>query len=343
MIRSALDLIRKHIPPAATPQPTLPISSPAPVAHARKSWLEALPPILAVSFLISFFWDHEALIRILSVSGLIGFGTNWLAITMLFRPRHKRPLLGHGLIPAQKERIVEKLSQAVVQNLINPEAIRAKLVTSGVFAEYLGRITEQTRAIVQQDAFRIDLNEFILQQIRDVVADEDFRKDIAAGLMEHVEESVSDSSLERMAFSVYKKTRTDHWNKIVDKALLNLPELVEPHLVKVHDWLDSLPDEVSTQFAEVEKRLIDSVYDIMMRLDLKSLMANNLRNYDEGRLESLIKDATLDQLRYIQYLGAILGTIGGFLIWNPVVALPVMLVILAVVWASDVAISRWTD
>lgn len=340
MIRSVLDLIGRHIPPAATPQPALPTAPATPANPERRSWLETLPPILALSFLLSFVWDYEALVRILSVSGLIGFGTNWLAITMLFRPRYKRPLLGHGLIPAQKERIVEKLSQAVVQNLINPEAIRAKLITSGVFADYLGRITEQTRAIVQKDAFRLDLNEYILHQIREVVSDEAFRKDIATALMEHIEESVSESNLERMAFSVYKKTRTEHWNRIVDKALINLPELVEPHLVKVHDWLDSLPDEVSSQFADVEKRLIDSVYDIMMRLDLKSLMATNLRNYDEGRLESLIKDATLEQLRYIQYLGAILGTIGGFLIWNPVVALPLMVAIITVFWGADVLISR---
>ena len=33
----------------------------------------------------------EGLLRIISVSGLIGFVTNWVAITMLFNPRQDRP------------------------------------------------------------------------------------------------------------------------------------------------------------------------------------------------------------------------------------------------------------
>ncbi|MEX2573384.1 MAG: DUF445 family protein, partial [Balneolaceae bacterium] len=94
--------------------------------------LSLIPWFLAGLFILSFFWDFhhlnlvlfgfsyslEGLIRFVSVSGLIGFLTNWLAITMLFRPAKKRPILGHGLIPAHKERIANRLAAAVSEDLI---------------------------------------------------------------------------------------------------------------------------------------------------------------------------------------------------------------------------------
>src|SRR5699024_10100300 len=85
--------------------------------------LALFPSFLVAAFVISFFWDFaglsatllgytlnfSGLLKIVSVSGLIGFLTNWVAITMLFKPAQKRPLLGHGLIPAQKNRIAYRL------------------------------------------------------------------------------------------------------------------------------------------------------------------------------------------------------------------------------------------
>ncbi len=81
--------------------------------------LKLFPWLLCAGFAASFFWGFpsqtvylwtlelrlEGLLRTLSVSGLIGYLTNWIAITMLFRPVYKRPLLGQGLIPAQKIKI----------------------------------------------------------------------------------------------------------------------------------------------------------------------------------------------------------------------------------------------
>lgn len=343
MIRNAIDLVRKHLPPSLPgPVPTSETPPEAASAFNRTTHpLDSVAPILFVVFIGSFFWDSDGILRILSVSGLIGFGTNWLAITMLFRPQHKRPLLGHGLIPAQKERIVDRLSTAVLRNLINPEAIREKLSSSGLFKHYLDRFGAQARELVSNEAFRADLNTFILDQVRVAVSDDSFRRDLAEELMEHLEDAVSETRLEKMALSVYKKTRSEQWTRIVDKAVVSLPELIEPRLDKVHDWLETTAEDLTKQADSMEQLLIDSVYDILLKLDLKSLMAQNLSRYDEGRLETLIKDATLEQLRYIQSLGGVLGTVGGLVIWNPVVALPGLALVMGGVWLVDSLIVRW--
>ncbi len=341
MIRNAIDLVKKHLPPSPSIPPEEQVPSPRTPPARSRSWMPLIPLILAVAFFASFFWDPVGLLRILSVSGWIGFGTNWLAITMLFRPKHKRPLLGHGLIPAQKERIVETLSNAVIRNLINPESIRLKLASSGLFSTYLEKIRDQTQTVIQQEAFKTDLNVFILDQIRSVVSDDEFRNQLSQSLLDHMDQAVSESKLEKFAFSMYIKTRREHWNRIVDNALLTLPDMVEPHLVNVHDWLAKTTDDISGKAKDVELLLIDTLHDVMIRLDLRALMAQNLRNYDEGRLETLIKDATSEQLQQIQYLGGLLGAVGGLVIWNPFVAIPGLLAVSGVIWLIDVAISRW--
>ncbi|HHG85381.1 MAG TPA: DUF445 family protein, partial [Bacteroidetes bacterium] len=80
--------------------------------------LRLLPLICLGGFITSFWVDFqqtdtldlfgytlqlEALLRVVSVSGLIGFSTNWIAIKMLFKPVLRRPIWGQGLIPAQKD------------------------------------------------------------------------------------------------------------------------------------------------------------------------------------------------------------------------------------------------
>ena len=124
--------------------------------------LLAFPLLLISLFTLSFFWDFdglsgeilgysiqfEGLLSILSISGLIGFATNWVAITMLFRPAKKRPLLGHGLIPAQKDRIAFRLARAVSEDLINPEIIKKKIHESQAITKYREKATEYVRSII---------------------------------------------------------------------------------------------------------------------------------------------------------------------------------------------------
>ena len=51
--------------------------------------------------------------RMLSVSGLIGPLSDWLAVAMLFQPRYRRPIFGQGLIWGQRERVIALLAQAI--------------------------------------------------------------------------------------------------------------------------------------------------------------------------------------------------------------------------------------
>ncbi|MDZ7693359.1 MAG: DUF445 family protein [Balneolaceae bacterium] len=77
------------------------------------------------------------------------------------------------------------------------------------------------------------------------------------------------------------------------------------------------------------------LYRLINQLDVQSLVEEKLREYDEQKLTNIIRGATNEQLRYIQYLGAILGTIGGLVIWQPLISLMGLGLILLLVLLAD--------
>jgi hypothetical protein len=127
---------------------------------------------------------------------------------------------------------------------------------------------------------------------------------------------------------------------LVENALIKLPLGVEKGLDKMDDFLDTLPDRIDKNSDTIEVVVTNLLYKLINQLDVHALVEDNLRQYDEKRLELLIKNASNDQLRYIQYLGAVLGTLGGFIIWKPVASVLVLITLISFVMLVDIIIHR---
>lgn len=334
------------------PQNSTPLNQTVEVLDSKPSRmvvLKVIPWILLCGFIVSFFFDFEGksitfftytfsiegLIKILSISGLIGFLTNWVAIVMLFRPQERRPLLGQGLVPAQKKVIAEKLSNAVNKNLINPEQIKLKLSQSGILANVLKELESGIKNLGNDEEFKDELFLIISDSTREYLQDPVVRENITSVLMEHLEGSFTDKSIEKYVFKLYRNLRRDQLLKTIDNAILTIPDTIYTHRARFSSTIHSIPDEISSHSDKIEEFLISGIDEILHRIDLRSLIEDNLNRYDEGRLEDLIKSSTIDQLNYIKYLGAILGVLGGLVIWNPIVSLLMLGTLFGVYFALD--------
>lgn len=92
------------------------------------------------------------LIAVPLIAALTGYGTNYLAVRMLFRPRRPRGPF-HGLIPRRRAEIARKLGQTVEQHLISHADLRA------VLAE------DDTRALIESEiGARVDI--FLEERIK---------------------------------------------------------------------------------------------------------------------------------------------------------------------------------
>jgi uncharacterized membrane-anchored protein YjiN (DUF445 family) len=296
--------------------------------------LSTIPYLLGLLFALSFTWDFnglnlslfgytftfEGLLRILSVSGLIGFLTNWVAITMLFKPAKKRPILGQGLIPAQKNRIAFRLAQAVSDDLINPDIIKTKIHESDIIRIYRKRSTAYIKNIIDDPGFRSELKQWVVDYIEDMIGDPGIRAAIAQKIIIQIERSIKRNSLERLALKAYSFVKGQRMQHIIEDGLKDLPESIETGLERFDALLDDLPRRIEANSETIEEWVTSVLYKLINQLDVHALVEDNLRKYDEQRISEIILKATNEQLRYIQYLGGILGVIGGFVIWEPLLS-----------------------
>ncbi len=313
-----------------------------PKKESKHKWLINLlfifPLFLLIGFTTSFFWDFnglstsvfgltisfEGLLRILSISGMIGFLTNWLAIKMLFRPTQRRPILGQGLIPAQKERIAYRLAVAVSEDLINPEIIKKKIHESQAITKYREKATDYIKTIIDDPDFRQELKILVVSYVDEMVADPEIRGTLAKTVINQIEGAIEQNSFERVALKAYSFLKGQEMQDLVEEALTKVPGGVEKGLDKLDVFLDDLPNRINKHSDTIEDLVTSLLYKLINQLDVHALVEDNLRQYDEKRLEIMIKNASNDQLRYIQYLGAVLGTLGGFVIWQPLTSLTVL-------------------
>lgn len=326
----------------------------APKPHkAKNRWLlrslVIFPWIMALVFLISFYFDFEGiehfflghtfafegLLRIISVSAIIGYATNWVAIKMLFRPRKPRPLLGHGLIPAQKERIAFRLAQAVSKDLINPELIQQKIHESGLVRKYRERIGKYLKDFIDSEPFRIGLKTLFKDYLEDLLSDPELRAVLAKQIVERLNLLLEERVMEKVALKVYTAVKGRDTQAVIEEALSNMPRVLDSGFDRIDEILDEFPAKVDEYGPKIEELFTQLLYRLINQLDVHDLVETNLRKFDESKLEGLILGATNEQLHYIQYLGALFGAIGGFVIWEPIIATLSLAVLIGLILGAD--------
>lgn len=321
----------------------------------KSGWLNLLvmlPWLLAGLFVFSFFRDLDGytitllgntyaldgLLRIVSVSGMIGFLTNWAAITMLFKPRRRHPILGQGLVPAHKERIADRLARAVSADLINPEMIKQKIRESEAIRIYREKATHYVKQVVDHPDFRSELKQWTVDYVDSMVSDPQMRADMARRVVQELEPTVRSRTFAWYSIKTYTFFKGTSLQELVEDTLRELPQAVEQWIDRIDEMLDKLPGRLEFHAEEIEATVTMLLHQLVNRLDVYAMVEENLRRYDESRLEALIKGATHDQLRYIQYLGALFGTVGGLVIWEPLVSLVVLGLLFALFFGLDYGI-----
>lgn len=348
-----LSTVTHHLPPAQ--DGTASIEEPPKRTGSYARWLPLLrvtPWILAAAFVFSFVWDFPAttlsvagysiglenLLRYTTVSGLIGFGTNWLAITMLFRPREERPIVGQGLVPSQRERVAYRLAQAVSEELINKEIIVAKIRESGLAARYRDVLVSVAGDVITDPNVRRELKGLLRTMLRDLLSDPTVQDRIADFTAEQMENNVE--GLPGVAFRTYRLFGEEDFQERLRTAARRLPDSIGPLLDEIDPVLDRLPAYLERRGEAIEDLISQLILRLVDTLDVQRIVFENVRAYDEKQLEMLLRRTTNEQLNYIKYLGAVLGIVGGLIIWAPAAALTVVITIGLLVYAADEILFR---
>ena len=330
--------LKRHLPESESTESVMPVPPRIAGSYAKLlPVMRLIPWLLGALFVVSTFWDFtgitvvilgqvislEGLLGIVSVSGMIGFLTNWLAITMLFNPRQRRPLLGHGLIPAQRDRVIYRLATTISEELINADIIKQKIDESGIIPKYREMAVGVTRSVLEDDEFRTELKGIVSGYMQQVVGSEEMRDKIVEYVVAKVEEYMG-SGLGGFALKAYRLLNEDDFQRRIEEAVTKLPTAIDDMLNETENLLDIVPEKIEERSQDIEDAASRMITSFVENLNIYDMIASNMQRYDEKRLEDMLKKATNEQLNYIKYLGGVLGCIGGLVIWQPIPSLVVL-------------------
>src|SRR5690606_12410636 len=111
-------------------------------------------------------------------------------------------------------------------------------------------------------------------------------------------------------------------------------------LDQIDALLDRIPEKIEARSADIEEWVTRAVLGFVGNLNIYEMIVGNMREYDERKLEVLIKSTSNEQLNYIKYLGGVLGAIGGLVIWRPFLALGTFFLIGGTLFLIDETLFR---
>ena len=155
---------------------------------------------------------------------------------------------------------------------------------------------------------------------------------------EQLEENVR--GLPGLALQTYRTFSEERFQAQIREAVGRLPTSVAPLVDEIDAVLDSVPTRLSERSDDIEELLTQLILRFVETIDVQKIVLDNVRAYDERQLEDLLKRTTNEQLTYIKYLGAVLGVVGGLVIWQPVASLLLLTTLGLGLWGLDEGLYR---
>ncbi len=274
------------------------------------------------------------IVKTLTVSGLIGYGTNYIAIRMLFRPVERRPIWGQGLIPSQKDRIIYTLAQGLHKHILSQELIRKRVEESGLVKKLNNLALEGTVGLLSDEELRGEMKDWINRSVKEFVAKEDVRQQIRLIVDQRLEQNLS-KGMERFILQTYKRMNKEKYEEAISKIAEEIPGLAQQVVDKFENRVDRVAAYVRRSMGDTEEQLMNLFVELLDRIDITDLLARQMSHFDEAKLERMIWEATNEQLLYIQYLGTVLGVLGGLIIWSPEFMGPLFVLIIGLLYLLD--------
>lgn len=310
---------------------------PAPPASRKFKFLwllEIIPYFCLLVFIVSFFWDFQPehrihffansfslhnLLRTISIGGLIGFGTNWLAIKMLFKPQKKRPIWGQGLIPAQKYRLSDKIATAIHNNIFNETYIKNSLEKSQIIPKCSQIILKGTESLLNDPEFLNALQNKLEVSLTEYFQNEENKKQFAKQLDEKLKK-IFHSGIKGIIFKAYTNLQPQQYKTAIEESIHEIPRTIKHLFQNSEKEKQEFINALKIEMPSLENLLNQIIIEAIEKLNLYEIFRKQLYRFNEGQLEEMIWGATNEQLRYIRDLGGALGILGGLIIWQPFVS-----------------------
>ena len=276
------------------------------------------------------------------IGGLIGYGTNYIAIKMLFRPRNPI-MLGRfrvpftpGIVPKRKDMLAGILGKAIVEQFFNSDDLEAvfssesfaNAVADGVVSILknpgtklsflssegasasvpLRNLKDELCVRLQAAILKSDLKKLISEQGGSIIMEKAGNSKVARLLGENLIPSIAGPLAAQIERHVLENGRSFIMPLIEEE----LRELSNEPVSNIAGAV--FPDEESLRamICSVHSRFMKGqVRKIAGSIDIGKTIADKVRLMDAGDVERLVLSVVKRELHYVVLLGSLIGAIIG--------------------------------
>lgn len=241
------------------------------------------------------------ILRAFSEAALVGALADWFAVTALFRYPLGLPIPHTGIVPNNKTRIGRSLGLFVQRNFLTAEVLDEQVVNiSGSFARFLQipanreRVVGKVRALipklleVMHDA---DIKKFLNDQVEEVVRSTDLARASAKGLRmltsNQMHEVLLDELLQQLQ-GFFRSNQLWFRQQLREASPWFVPEIVDRKIFDsiVSKTEQTFSDALSNRNHEFRRRLLDSLYGIIVKLETSDELQKKGEEFKQALLAS---------------------------------------------------------
>ena len=277
------------------------------------------------------------------MGGLIGYGTNTLAVEMLFRPFTPKYIgkwqlpFTPGLIPKEQGRIAESLGEVIEQELFSPEVVSKALDTpeakasiaswlDGLFAS--AAASEKTPRELLIEVFGEEGYKQKREDLSSLLCTYFVKKATEAKLGESFARQLShrtDKAIPFLPNGTLEDVYVNTLGKLIDRELeKSLPEIIEKYVYRESGTFLGTPISVTLKkhgqelpklkdglLGLIHTAILGALPQLLGSGQIKRLVVDRIDSLQPQELNTLLKGLMKKELAAIEWLGALLGGILG--------------------------------
>ena len=277
------------------------------------------------------------------IGAIIGYGTNRVAIKMIFRPHTAKHIGGirlpftPGIIPKSRQELAQAIANTVADELLTPENIRSQLNRPEFRQGLRDWVTKQRATMLatpftswQQDVSGLLANiaNPVAGGIKRIIDQPDTRQRIRKVIHEAIRNYMEQRRPARLVPPPARRLAHDVVDALIDKAISAVNDNFTPQ--QILDLVrGSMPPNINTVGELVQlspgtekefddwltERLVaylnDRIPDLLAILDIRRIVREHIENLDSQAVEDMVQEVSGKHLKWINYFGALLGFIVG--------------------------------
>ncbi|MBK8207688.1 MAG: DUF445 family protein [Planctomycetes bacterium] len=274
-----------------------------------------------------------------SIGGLVGFATNWVAIKMLFHPR-VRVFGVQGVVPKRRKELARSVGETLEEHLISGDRMHKLLMDSGAVDQAIDRISTHIPGLLgDPDARKLvetEVDRTIHTTMQDVITAS--KSSLKASARSTVNAALAGGGAATMFAKLGPLAaalaggltaggmKVGLMDPIIDKVVDKLADdLMQHESLKAvgKRFVATLPERTEEVLRNDKVRLKlreligGMAKELVTAVDVAGLIEGELLARDEGELEALIDRVAANELSFIQVAGGGLGMVAGLaLVWE---------------------------